>query len=68
METSMWLCCFCGKEIETRGPDPCKLIFHTSDHNSEYWKCHAQCFKANMVEEIVVSQNDSPNGLNWDPR
>jgi hypothetical protein len=58
METSVWLCCFCGKEIEMRGPNPCKLIFHTSDDKSEYWKCHAECFRAYIVEEIVVAEKE----------
>jgi hypothetical protein len=56
----MWQCCFCGKEIEMRGSDPCKLIFRTSDEESEYWKCHAACFKANIVEEIVIGAKQEP--------
>jgi hypothetical protein len=28
----MWLCCFCGGEIDERSPDPCRITVTTAEN------------------------------------
>jgi hypothetical protein len=54
MATSMWLCCFCGQEIEEADSDPCRLTVQTSDGKPQYWSCHGACFKERLATEPPI--------------
>jgi hypothetical protein len=54
MAKSMWLCCFCGQEIEETGPDPCRLTVQTSKGKDQWWSCHGACFKKRIASEPPI--------------
>ena len=57
MPTSMWLCCFCGGEIEEQPPEPVKLIAYTSpDDKPQFYACHAECFKERLATDPPIFQ------------
>ena len=45
-------CCFCGKEIEKQGPDPCWITVEPVNGKDRWqvWYCHGECFKARLAE------------------
>jgi hypothetical protein len=45
---SAWLCCFCGDEIDERGPDPCRITVTTAENKPQWWACHGECFKKRL--------------------
>jgi hypothetical protein len=49
MAISMWLCCFCGKEIEETERDPCAVRVTTAEDNDQAWACHGACFKERLA-------------------
>jgi len=54
MATDGWLCCFCGKEIEVRDPDPCRVVVTTHDGKDQWWSCHAACFKDRLAKDPPI--------------
>ena len=44
------LCCFCGEDILTDGPDPCALRVSTRLERDQLWFCHAACFKRRLCD------------------
>jgi hypothetical protein len=46
-------CCFCNREIEHTGADPCTVTVETGDGRWQVWRCHASCFR-----ERVFSRED----------
>ena len=43
-------CCFCGKDIEEHGTDPCRITVETATGKWQVWHCHGDCFKARLTE------------------
>ena len=42
-------CCFCGKDIEGRPPDPCSVSVETAGGKWQVWSCHGACFKERLT-------------------
>ena len=42
-------CCFCGKNIDKQGPDPCSVQVTTASDKWQAWTCHGACFKAALT-------------------
>jgi hypothetical protein len=42
-------CCFCGDQIEKRGPDPCGVTVETAAGKWQVWSCHGACFKERLA-------------------
>jgi len=38
-------CCFCGKAIDEKKPDPCHLTIKANGGSNNLYSCHAECFK-----------------------
>jgi hypothetical protein len=43
-------CCFCGRDIEETGVDPCSVKVETLGGKWQVWKCHASCFRQKLAE------------------
>ena len=43
-------CCFCGKDIEAKDPDPCRVTVATGAGKWQVWSCHAACFRSRLAE------------------
>ncbi len=50
MKVSFGPCCFCGKEIENKDPNPCRVTVETAEGKWQTWSCHGECFRANLAE------------------
>jgi hypothetical protein len=42
-------CCFCAKDVERTGPDPCSVQVTTAAEKWQVWTCHGACFKAALA-------------------
>jgi hypothetical protein len=42
-------CCFCGKLIEDRKPDPCRVTVETVEGKWQVWHAHGNCFRASLA-------------------
>jgi hypothetical protein len=42
-------CCLCGRDIEPRDPDPCRITVETAGGQWQVWFCHAECFKERLT-------------------
>jgi hypothetical protein len=42
-------CCLCGKDIEVRETDPCRVTVETSTGKWQVWVCHGACFRSRLV-------------------
>ena len=55
--TPGWQCCFCGKPIDSKPPDPCHMVLtYNSPQNPEMVQeaaCHVACFKAQAHPSMV---------------
>jgi hypothetical protein len=49
MNVAFGPCCFCGKGIERRKPDPCRVTVETAEAKPQVWFCHAECFRARLA-------------------
>jgi hypothetical protein len=50
MDISWGPCCFCGKGIEPRKPDPCRITVETvTEGEWQTWFCHASCFRERLA-------------------
>jgi hypothetical protein len=47
---SLWLCCFCGDELDQNGADPCRITITTAENKQQWWVCHDECFKERLGE------------------
>jgi hypothetical protein len=43
-------CCFCARDIEEVGTDPCTIIVETATGKGQVWKCHASCFREKLSD------------------
>ena len=43
-------CCFCGRDIEEAGADPCSVTVETVGGKWQVWKCHSACFRQKLAE------------------
>ena len=43
-------CCFCGRDIEESGTNPCSVTVETSSGKWQVWKCHGACFRQKLAE------------------
>lgn len=43
-------CCFCGREIDEIGSDPCRITVETSDGKWQVWFSHGACFRQRLTE------------------
>lgn len=43
-------CCFCARDIEEVGTDPCTVIVETATGEGQVWKCHASCFREKLCD------------------
>jgi hypothetical protein len=43
-------CCFCGKDIEQHGTDPCRITVETAAGNWQVWFSHGACFRVRLAE------------------
>jgi hypothetical protein len=42
-------CCFCGRDIEGSGTDPCRVTVETSKGKWQVWFCHGACFRERLA-------------------
>jgi hypothetical protein len=51
MNDRFGLCCFCGKEIEKRGSDPCRVVVTPAEREDRWqvWFCHGACFRLHLA-------------------
>jgi hypothetical protein len=47
-------CCFCGRDIEKQGPDPCRITVETQQEKWQTWFTHAECFKERLTRAAAV--------------
>lgn len=47
-------CLFCGQLIDEVGVDPCSVTVETSTGAWQVWSCHAECFRAKIVDNEYV--------------
>lgn len=52
-------CCFCGKDIEEQGTDPCRITVETATGKWQVWHSHGACFK-----ERLIAIPEAPGFLN----
>jgi len=43
-------CCFCGRDIEETGADPCRVTVETAGGKWQVWTCHGACFRQNLAD------------------
>jgi len=55
VEASIFLCCFCGHEIERTKIDPCGVHVTTAEGKDQLWFCHAECFHRALTTESEVA-------------
>jgi hypothetical protein len=45
------MCCFCGKRVEQKYPDPCTIVVSTAKEGEwQQWYCHATCFNERLAD------------------
>lgn len=45
------MCCFCGKPIEGKPPDPCRVTVEICEEGKwQLWYCHASCFRERLTD------------------
>jgi hypothetical protein len=47
-------CPFCGEFIAETEVDPCSLTVTTLKEQWQVWRCHAECFKKQIVENPYI--------------
>lgn len=44
-------CCFCGKPIAGKKPDPCSVSVSTNEGLWQGWSCHGRCFRERLTQD-----------------
>ncbi len=52
-----WQCCFCGDAVDSKPPDPCRMVMTFNEGNkdaSQEVACHVSCLKQHLHKSVVV--------------
>jgi hypothetical protein len=63
-------CCFCGKEMENTGLDPCGIWIETRKGKWQIFFCHLECFKRKLHKEfaceVVLDERSKEDTKNYE--
>ena len=54
MKVTFGPCCFCGRQIDEEGVDPCHVTVATAQERWQVWMAHAECFKARLSKDAPM--------------
>jgi hypothetical protein len=43
-------CCFCARDIEKTGTDPCRITVVTASGKPQFWVCHGSCLREKLTD------------------